>query len=65
MKEYLSQKNIPFEEHDVAKDKEAAKEMIKRTKQLGVPVIIIDDTDIVIGFDAARLDGLLFPEKKN
>jgi glutaredoxin len=38
--------------------------MVARTKQLGVPVIIIDDKDIVIGFNPARLDELLLPGKK-
>ncbi len=47
-------------EHNVAQDKQAAKEMIERTRQYGVPVLIIDDKDIVIGFDSARLEELLF-----
>jgi glutaredoxin len=49
-------------EHDVAQDKQAAKEMIERTKQFGVPVLIVDDKDVVIGFNAARLEELLFPK---
>jgi len=53
-------------EHNVAQDKKAAKEMIERTKQFGVPVLIIDDKDIVVGFNTARLEELLFPkEEKN
>ena len=62
-REYLSQKKIPFEEHDVAADRNAAKEMIEKTQQMGVPVIIIDDKDIVIGFSPAKLDELLSPGK--
>jgi hypothetical protein len=38
--------------------------MIERTKQFGVPVLIIDDRDIVIGFNTARLEELLFPKDK-
>lgn len=63
-KEYLSQKKISFTEHDVAADREAAREMVEKTKQMGVPVIIIDDKDIVIGFNPDKLDELLAPEKK-
>jgi hypothetical protein len=33
--------------------------MIEKTKQMAVPTIIIDDSDIVIGFNTARLDELL------
>jgi glutaredoxin len=37
--------------------------MIEKTKQMGVPVIVIDDKDIVIGFNAAKLDEILFPKE--
>ena len=43
----------------MAADKDAAKEMIEKSKQMSVPVIIIDDKDIVIGFNQAKLDELL------
>jgi len=43
----------------VAKDRDAAKEMVEKTKQMAVPAIIIDDKDIVVGFNQARLDELL------
>lgn len=59
MKEYLSENNIAYQEHNVAADRDAAKEMIEKTHQMGVPVIIIDDKDIVIGFDRSRLSELL------
>jgi glutaredoxin len=59
VKEYLSQKGIPYEDHDVAADRAAAKEMIEKSKQMAVPVIIIDDKDIVVGFNQVRLDKLL------
>ena len=43
----------------MAADKGAAKEMIEKSKQMAVPVIIIDDKDIVVGFNQAKLDELL------
>jgi glutaredoxin len=42
----------------VAKDKDKAREMIQKSKQMGVPVIIIDD-EIVVGFNQAKLENLL------
>jgi len=42
----------------VAQDKDKAKEMIQKSGQMGVPVIIID-SEIVVGFNQALLDKLL------
>lgn len=33
--------------------------MYEKTNQLGVPVIIVDDADILIGFNPAKLDEIL------
>ena len=57
-KEYLSQKEIPYLEHDVAADRDKAKEMIQKSGQMGVPVIIVGDA-VVVGFDQGKLDNLL------
>jgi glutaredoxin-like YruB-family protein len=57
-KEYFTENNIAFTEHDVAADLEARKAMVEKTGQMGVPVIDIDG-EITIGFDKARLAGLL------
>ena len=59
VKEYLSQKGHSFEDYDVSADRDAARAMIEKTKQMAVPAIIIDDKDIVIGFNQAKLDELL------
>ena len=58
MKEYLSKKGIPYTDYDVEKDREKAMEMVKKTRQMGVPVIVID-SEFVIGFDQPKLDKLL------
>ena len=58
VKEYLSQKNVVYTEYDVAKDKDKAREMVEKSKQMGVPVVMIDD-DIVVGFNQAQLEKLL------
>lgn len=57
-KDYLSKKDIPFQEHNVAENREAAQEMIEKSGQMGVPVITVDD-QIVVGFNQAQLDSLL------
>lgn len=58
MKEYLSQKNVTYTEYDVAQDKDKAREMVEKSKQMGVPVVMVDD-DIVVGFNQAELEKLL------
>jgi glutaredoxin len=47
----------------VGHHREAAKKMIEKAQTLSVPVIIIDDKDIVMGFNPVKLDELLSPEK--
>ena len=57
-KEYFKNNNVEYTEHDVADDAAKRKEMIDKTHQMGVPVIIIDG-QIVIGFDRVKIDQLL------
>jgi len=42
----------------VAADRDKAREMIEKSKQMGVPVIIIDG-EVVVGFNQSQLDSLL------
>ena len=58
VKEYLSQRAVPFREVDVAADRAAAMEMVRLTGQQGVPVTVIDG-QAVVGFDRPRLEQLL------
>jgi len=57
-KEFLSQKSIAYTEYNVAADREKAKEMITKSGQIGVPVIIIDDV-VVVGFNQSKIEDLL------
>jgi len=57
-KDYLSRKGIPFVDRNVAVDRDAAKEMIQKSGQMGVPVITIDN-EIIVGFNQTLLDKLL------
>lgn len=58
VKEFLKSSHVEFEAKDVAADDIAREEMIKKTGQLGVPVIDIEG-EIVIGFNEERIKGLL------
>ena len=57
-KDYLSQKGIPYTDINVAADKDKTKEMIQKSGQMGVPVIIVDD-EVIVGFNQGKLDELL------
>ncbi len=58
VKEYLSQKGVKFTEYNVGQDRAKAKEMVEKSGQMGVPVILVDD-QIVVGFNRPKLDQLL------
>jgi S1-C subfamily serine protease len=58
VKEYLSQRAMPFVEKDVSVDRAAALDLARRTGQHGVPVTEIGG-QLVIGFDRPRLERLL------
>jgi NADH-dependent peroxiredoxin subunit F len=54
VKAFLDKYGIAFEAVDVGKDREAAKEMIRRSGQRGVPVTLYGE-EVIVGFDAKRL----------
>ena len=56
-KEYLAANGIAYTEVNVSKDKEAAKLMIEKSGQRGVPVLEVEG-NIVIGFDKEKIDEL-------
>lgn len=58
VKDYLDEKNISYEDYDVAGDREKAIEMVNKSNQQGVPVIDIDG-QIIVGFDQKRIDRAL------
>jgi glutaredoxin-like YruB-family protein len=55
VKEYLEGKGVAFEVVDVAADREAAMDMVKKTGQMGVPVTKIGDRYIV-GYNPEAID---------
>jgi glutaredoxin-like YruB-family protein len=56
-KSYLARKGFDFQEKNVQTDKEARQELIDKGYR-GVPVLVIDGTDIV-GFDKEKINQLL------
>ena len=54
VKKFLDDKGVVYEDIDVAGDEAAAKEMVEKSGQMGVPVIMIDE-QIIIGFDKEEL----------
>ncbi|PNR95370.1 glutaredoxin family protein [Petrotoga sp. 9PWA.NaAc.5.4] len=57
-KSYFRELGIDFKEIDVSKDQKAAEELVRKTHQMGVPVIQIGN-QYVIGFDKNKIERLL------
>lgn len=57
-KDFFQKNNINYEEIDVTKDDEALNYMVKKSGQMGVPVIEIEN-QIVVGFDQNKIKNLL------
>ncbi len=57
-KAYLRENRVTFREVDVSRDPAAARDLVRRTGQMGVPVVEIDGKPIV-GFDRPTIDRML------
>jgi len=57
-KQFLKENNIFFDDYDVASDQEKADEMVKKSGQMGVPVLDIEGT-IIVGFDKDKIKAAL------
>ncbi len=65
-KEFFATHNLAYTDINVAEDRVKAQEMVEKSGQLGVPVIVIANSgkeNIVIGFDRAELTSLLDVKK--
>lgn len=60
--EYFDKIGVKYESVDVEKDAKAARDMIDKTGQMGVPVIDIDGATVV-GFDKKKIDEILAEKK--
>jgi glutaredoxin-like YruB-family protein len=58
-KDFFASHNIPFTDYNVGKDTAKRAEAVEKSGQMGVPVIVVDGKDVVVGFDQDRLSSLL------
>ena len=62
VKELLKEKKVKFTEKNISKNPKLAEEMIKKSGQMGVPVVNIEKDgkeDVIVGFDQAKLTQVL------
>ena len=57
-KEYLRENNVSFSEYNVAQNMRKAEEMVKKSGQMGVPVLDVNGR-IIIGFNQPEIDKAL------
>jgi len=58
LKQFLAENKVDFVNYDVSVDREKANEVIKKSGQMGVPVMDIDG-QLIIGFDKEKIKSAL------
>ncbi len=58
VKDYLIDKKVEFVDYNVGEDRMRAEEMVKKSGQMGVPVVDING-EVVVGFNRSEIDRLL------
>lgn len=58
-KDFFKENNVSFIDYNVGTDIAKRSEMLEKSGQMGVPVIVVDGKDVVVGFDQPRLKELL------
>jgi glutaredoxin 3 len=57
-KAYFRSNRIPFTEYDVSRDQRKAEEMVRKSGQMGVPVIDVHGK-IIVGFNVSEIEKAL------
>jgi glutaredoxin 3 len=57
-KQYFRERRIPFSEYNVAADQRKAEEMVRKSGQMGVPVIDVHGK-IIVGFNQPEIERAL------
>ncbi len=57
-KQFFKEEGVSFEDVDVSSDVNAAREMVQKSGQMGVPVIDFNG-EIIVGFDEPRIKQLM------
>lgn len=58
VKNYLREKKVPFTDFDVGRDQRRAEEMVRKSGQMGVPVVEINGR-VILGFNKGEIDRAL------
>lgn len=58
VKQHLKRHQIKFKEIDISRDESAARDMVRRTGQQGVPVTLINNRPVV-GFNKSEINRML------
>jgi len=58
VKDFLKKKQIPFAEYDVSRDQRRADEMVRKSGQMGVPVVDVNGR-IIVGFKPNDIESAL------
>jgi glutaredoxin-like YruB-family protein len=61
-KAFMDEQGVSYSEIDVGSDPAKAREMIEKSGQMGVPVIVVGDEggqELIVGFDQKRLSAAL------
>jgi glutaredoxin-like YruB-family protein len=57
-KDYFRENHVPFTEFDVSRDQRRADEMVRKSGQMGVPVIDINGR-VIVGFNQPEIEKAL------
>ena len=57
-KDYFTSKGVAYEDFDVSSNLEKRKEMVDKSGQMGVPVIVMGDK-LVVGFNKSKIMEIL------
>lgn len=58
VKNFLKEKHVPFEDYDVSRDQRRAEEMVRKSGQMGVPVVDVNGR-ILVGYRPADIERAL------
>ncbi|MDR1886234.1 MAG: NrdH-redoxin [Synergistaceae bacterium] len=57
-KDYLDSLKVSYESIDVGSNRDAAREVVEKTRQQGVPVVKVED-NYIVGFDKGKIQSAL------
>jgi len=57
-KDFFRKRNVPFSEYDVGADRRRAEEMVRKSGQMGVPVIEVNGK-VIVGFNQPEIEKAL------